>query len=67
MGVFVTLLEQLAAASRASSSKPARDGLRFVQRDPGTGEDYLRIPMPRAEVLDRALTTLGEMLGRFKR
>ena len=63
----VTLLEQLAAASRAASSEPGRDGLRFVHRDPGTGQDYLRIPMPSAEVLDRALTTIGEMLGRFKR
>lgn len=67
MQTGVTLLEQVAAASRASSSEPGRDGLRIVQRDPGTGQDYLRIPMPSAEVLDRALTTLGEMLGRFKR
>lgn len=63
----VTLLEQLAAASRAPSSEPGRNGLRFVQRDPRTGQDYLRIPMPSAEVLDRALTTLGELLGRLKR
>jgi hypothetical protein len=67
MQTGVALLEQLAAASRASSSEPGRHGLRFVQRDPGTGQDYLRIPMPSAEVLDRALTTLGEMLQRFKR
>jgi len=67
MQTGVTLLEQLAAASRVSSSEPGRDGLRFVQRDPGTGQDYLRIPMLSAEVLDRALTTLGELLGRVKR
>ena len=63
----VTLLEQIAAASRASSPEPSREGLRFVRRDPQTGQDYLRIPMPSAEVLDRAMATLGEMLERFRR
>jgi superfamily II DNA/RNA helicase len=67
MQTGVMLLEQVAAASRTSSSESVRDGLSIVQRDPGTGQDYLRIPMPSAEVLDRALTSLGEMLGRFKR
>ena len=63
----VALLEQIATASRASSSGNGREGSRFVQRDPETGEDYLRIPMPSAEVIDRALATLGEVIGRFKR
>lgn len=63
----VTLLEQLAAASRASSSGVGREGLRLVRRDPDTGEDYLRIPMPDAEFVDRALANLGEILARLKR
>ncbi len=63
----LTLLEQVAAASRASTSEPGRDGLRFVQRDPETGQNYFRIPMPSAEVLDRALEAIGQVLGRFRR
>ena len=62
-----TLLEQVAAASRASPSEPSREGLRFVRRDPETGEDYLRIPMPSVEVLERALAAIGEMLGPSRR
>ena len=62
----LSLLEQVAAASRASPSEPGHDGLRFVQRDPETGQDYLRIPMPSAEVLDRTLGTISQLLGRFK-
>ncbi len=61
------LLEQVAAASRTSPSEPAREGWRFVRRDPETGEGYLRIPMPSAEVLDRALAAIGEVLGPFRR
>jgi len=59
-------LEQLAAVSAASQGGPA-DGLRFVHRDPQSGEDYLRIPMPRPETLDRVLQTIGALLNRFKR
>jgi hypothetical protein len=59
-------LEQLATVSTASEDGPA-DGLRFVHRDPQSGEDYLRIPMPRPETLDRALQAIAALLNRFKR
>jgi superfamily II DNA or RNA helicase len=59
-------LERLVAVSAASKDGPA-DGLRFVHRDPHSGEDYLRIPMPSAETLDRALQTIGALLNRFTR
>ena len=62
----LTLLEQLAAVSRASPDAH-RGGLRFVQRDPQTGQDYLKIPMPSPEVLDRALQSIGTLLDRFRR
>ncbi len=66
----VTLLEQLAAASRngpagtpsekaAGATKP---GLSIVQRDAKTGETYLKLPMPSPEILDRALQTIGALL-----
>jgi hypothetical protein len=61
-------LEQLAALSAASKEGPAAaDGLRFVYRDPQSGEDYRRIPMPRPETLDRALQTIGALVNRFNR
>ena len=59
-------LEQLAAISTASRDGRA-DGLRFVHRDPQTGEDYVRIPVPSPEVLDGALWTIGRLLDRFRR
>lgn len=59
-------LEQLAAVSAASrDGRP--DGLRFVHRDPQTGEDYVRLPVPSPEVLDGALRTIGRLLDRFRR
>ena len=62
----LTLLQDLAAASRVSSPGPGPDGLRFVQRDPDTGQPYLRIPLPNAEVLGGALDAIGQLLGRIR-
>lgn len=62
----LTLLEQLAAASRTPPEQRPQ-GLSFVQRDPSTGQDYLRIPVPGPEVLDRALQAIGSLLNRFDR
>jgi superfamily II DNA or RNA helicase len=61
----VAFFEQLAAASRAGPDGGA-EGLRFVHRDPQTGEDYLRIPAPSPEVLDRVLQTIGALVDRFR-
>jgi hypothetical protein len=61
----VALLEQLAAASHAAPNGGA-EGLRFVHRDPQTGEDYLRIPVPGPEVLDHVLQTIGALVDRFR-
>jgi hypothetical protein len=38
-----------------------------IRRDPETGEDYLRLPMPSPEVLDRAVQTIGALLARFRK
>ena len=62
----VALLEQLAVASHAPEDGRA-EGLRFVHRDPQTGEDYLRLPVPGPDVLERALQTIGTLLDRFRR
>jgi hypothetical protein len=59
-------LEQLAAVAPTSGQDRA-GGLRFVHRDPQTGEDYLRIRAPSPEVLDRALQTIATLLDRFRR
>ena len=59
-------LEQLAAVSGASGNG-RRDSLRVVHRDTQTGQDYLKIPVPSPEVLDRALDTIGSLLNRFRR
>ena len=59
-------LEQLATVSAASSDGRA-GGLRFVHRDPQTGEDYVRIPVPSPDVLDGAIRTIGRLLDRLRR
>ena len=59
-------IEQLAAVARAPGNGRAQ-GLRFVHRDPQTGEEYLRIPVPSSDMLDRALQSIGTLLDRFRR
>lgn len=58
----LTLLEQFADALRPAATS-GRTGLSLVHRDPTTGQDYLRIPMPRQEVLDRVLQSIGALLA----
>jgi len=62
----LSLLEQLAETSRAPLDAQRRR-LSFVQRDPETGRDYLKIPMPNPEVLDRTLQATSALLDRFRR
>ena len=61
----VALLEQLAAASHVPRDGQS-EGLRFVHRDPHTGEDYVRIPVPSPEVLDHVLQMIGALVDRFR-
>ena len=61
----VALLEQLAAASHVPRDGQS-EGLRFVHRDPHTGEDYVRIPVPSPEVLDQVLQMIGALVDRFR-
>jgi superfamily II DNA/RNA helicase len=68
----VALLQQLATASQpaatvgkaAGSDKPA---LSFIARDERTGETYLRLPVPKPEVLEQALKAFGALLENFRR
>ncbi|MGA2233198.1 MAG: DEAD/DEAH box helicase, partial [Tepidisphaeraceae bacterium] len=64
----LTVLEQLAAATRATPGQTTGSpGVAFVRRDEQTGESYLRFPVPSAEVLDRALGAIGALLERFRK
>jgi superfamily II DNA or RNA helicase len=62
----LTLLEQFADALRPSATS-GRTGLSLVHRDPHTGQDYLRIPMPKRDVLDRVLQSIGAFLAQSDR
>ena len=57
--------ENPGGASRLAVGGPKRGG-GGLQRDPETGQPYVRIPLPSAEVLDRALKAIGQLLGQFK-
>ncbi len=63
------LLEELAVASRSASAngsenRPLPAGLvaSFIGRDEQTGQSYLKLPMPKPEVLDQALQAIGALL-----
>ena len=56
----VALLQQITAATRPGATpdragKPGGAGLTFVARDERTGESYLKLPVPKPEVLEQAL------------
>src|SRR5262249_22473116 len=54
----LAILEQVTAAARPQAPAGAGNGLALpglVARDERTGETYLKLPMPKPEVLDRAL------------
>lgn len=57
----MALAQQLASASRQA---PSADG--YVRRDEGTGETYLRFPVPSPEVVNQALEMIGTLLQGFK-
>lgn len=67
----VALLQQLAAASRPAATAgqatpPAQPGLSFVARDERTGETYLKLPVPKPEVLEQALKAFSALLENFR-
>jgi hypothetical protein len=62
----LALLQGIAQAAKAPA-KPGRSAassqnLPAVERDSRTGSQYLRVPMPAPEVLDRALKSLAAVL-----
>src|SRR5262249_869158 len=64
--VGMALLQQLAGGTRGASGdgthgkQPA--GGAAVVRDERTGEAYLKVPLPRPEVLENALKAVGALL-----
>jgi hypothetical protein len=68
----VTLLQQLTAASQPTATpgqagESARPGLALVARDERTGEAYLKLPVPKPEVLEQALKAFSALLENFRR
>jgi hypothetical protein len=63
----LSLLEELSKAARSPAGpRGVAGGLSIVQRDPETGRDFLRIPMPPPDVLDQALGAIGTLMERFR-
>ncbi len=56
----MALLEQFAGAARPGAAGGPASSL--VQRDERTGEAYLKVPMPKPEVLDQALQAFQTLL-----
>ena len=70
----VALLQQLASAARPGATAArvrgapqAGQGLSFLARDERTGESYLRFPMPKPEVLERALQVFATFVEGFRK
>src|SRR5262249_2125762 len=67
----VALLQQLTTASRPAAPAGQADpsagpGLGFVARDEQTGETYLKLPVPKPEVLEQALSAFSALLENFR-
>ncbi len=65
----LVLLEQLAVASRSQSANgsegtaaPAGFASTFIGKDERTGRSFVKLPMPKPEVLDQALQVIGKLL-----
>ena len=56
----MALLQQFAGAARPGAAAGPASSL--VQRDERTGEAYLKVPMPKPEVLDQALQAIQTLL-----
>jgi superfamily II DNA or RNA helicase len=68
----VALLQQITAASRPGATadppgRPGGAGLSFVARDERTGESYLKLPVPKPEVLEQALKAFSALLENFRK
>jgi hypothetical protein len=65
----LVLLEQLAVASQSASANGSRDktartdfASSFIGKDERTGQSFLKLPMPKPEVLDQALQVIGKLM-----
>lgn len=66
----LTMLQQLAEATRAVPARPTGAGtigVSLVHRDEKTGETYLKLPMPKPEVVDQVLGAVSALLERFRK
>ena len=60
----MALLQQFVAPSKNGDGKtPVRS---LVERDAKTGEAVLRLPMPKPELLEQALSAVGKLLESFR-
>jgi superfamily II DNA or RNA helicase len=65
----MALMQQFAGPPVANAlGSPGRGGLAsLVQRDERTGETYLKLPMPKPEVLDQALQAIQTLLQSLRK
>ena len=62
-----TLTYTAGANGSESQSKPAGLAASFIGRDERTGQSFLKLPMPKPEVLDQALQAIGALLEGWSR
>jgi hypothetical protein len=68
--VGMALLQQVSTAAQPGapdSSRPASLGGSLVTRDERTGETFLKVPVPKPEVLDQALRAVGALLESLRK
>jgi superfamily II DNA or RNA helicase len=63
----MALLQQVAGASQGGSASAGRPTSSLVQRDERTGETYLKVPVPKPEVLEQALRAVGSLLESLRK
>jgi hypothetical protein len=69
----MALLQQVAGGAQANASGARTGGAggnlttSLLSRDERTGETYLRLPVPKPEVLDQALRAVGALLESLRK
>ena len=62
---FLDKLGQALQAGKAASTQPSAPGIAsLVERDSATGQPYLRLPIPKPEVLQKVVDVLSALAGR---
>ena len=63
----MAMLARLTPKSPTPSNNGSANAQPLVEKDARTGESFLRLPVPQPEIVEQALTAIGQLLEAFRR